>query len=110
AVLEPGAPGDPDAFGAALGGPGWVGDDGAPVPGTDVIAACDAILPSMVERDPEWAGWCGVLVNVNDLSAMGATPVGLLDSVAGRDAASAACSRWPTRRPSTRACPAPTRT
>ncbi|WP_435080644.1 MSMEG_0567/sll0787 family protein [Clavibacter michiganensis] len=81
AVLEPDGSG-------ALGGPGWVGDDGAPVPGTDVIAACDAILPSMVERDPEWAGWCGVLVNVNDLSAMGARPVGLLDSVAGRDAAS----------------------
>lgn len=72
---------------ASLGGPGWVGDDGAPVPGTDVIAACDAILPSMVERDPEWAGWCGVLVNVNDLSAMGAAPVGLLDAVAGRDTA-----------------------
>jgi len=72
---------------ASLGGPGWVGDDGAPVPGTDVIAACDAILPSMVERDPEWAGWCSVLVNVNDLSAMGATPVGLLDAVAGRDTA-----------------------
>ncbi|HLU59561.1 MAG TPA: MSMEG_0567/sll0787 family protein [Pseudonocardia sp.] len=68
------------------GGAGFVGDDGAPVPGTDVVAACDAILPSMVERDPEWAGWCGVLVNVNDLSAMGAGPLGLLDAVAGRDA------------------------
>ncbi|WP_233579916.1 MSMEG_0567/sll0787 family protein [Frondihabitans sp. PhB188] len=74
-----------DAPATSLGGPGWVGDDGAPVPGSDVIAACDAILPSMVERDPEWAGWCGVLVNVNDLSAMGAAPVGLLDAVAGRD-------------------------
>jgi putative N-acetyltransferase (TIGR04045 family) len=73
-----------------LGGPGFVGDDGAPVPGTDVVAACDAILPSMVERDPEWAGWCGVLVNVNDLSAMGAAPVGLLDAVAARDASFAA--------------------
>lgn len=74
-----------DAPETSLGGPGWVGDDGAPVRGTDVIAACDAILPSMVERDPEWAGWCGVLVNMNDLSAMGAEPVGLLDAVAGRD-------------------------
>jgi AIR synthase-related protein len=72
--------------GMHLGGSGFVGDDGAPVPGTDVVAACDAILPSMVERDPEWAGWCGVLVNVNDLSAMGAAPLGLLDAVAGRDA------------------------
>ncbi|CAN5494058.1 GNAT family N-acetyltransferase [soil metagenome] len=68
------------------GGPGFVGDDGAPVPGTDVIAACDAILPSMVERDPEWAGWCAALVNLNDLSAMGASPVGMLDAVAARDA------------------------
>ncbi|WP_035868485.1 MSMEG_0567/sll0787 family protein [Cryptosporangium arvum] len=76
--------------GLAPGGAGWVGDDGAPVPGSDLVAACDAILPSMVERDPEWAGWCGVLVNVNDLSAMGATPVGLLDALGARDRASAA--------------------
>lgn len=74
----------------APGGPGYVGDDGAPVPGSDLIAACDAILPSMVERDPDWAGWCAVLVNVNDLAAMGATPVGLLNAVGARDAALAA--------------------
>jgi putative N-acetyltransferase (TIGR04045 family) len=71
------------------GSAGFVGDDGAPVPGTDVVAACDAILPSMVERDPEWAGWCAVLVNVNDLAAMGATPLGLLDTLGARDASHA---------------------
>lgn len=72
---------------AGLAGTGaYVGDDGAPVPGSDVVAACDAILPAMVERDPEWAGWCGVLVNVNDLAAMGARPVGLLDALGARDA------------------------
>ncbi len=71
------------------GGPGFVGDDGAPVPGTDLIAACDAIVPSMVERDPDWAGWCAVLVNVNDLAAMGASPVGLLDAVGAKDVAHA---------------------
>jgi putative N-acetyltransferase (TIGR04045 family) len=76
--------------GLTPGGVGFVGDDGAPVPGTDLVAACDAILPSMVERDPEWAGWCGVLVNLNDLAAMGATPIGLLDALAARDAAHAA--------------------
>lgn len=76
-------------LGALLGGlgpAGFVGDDGAPVPGSDLIACCDAIVPAMVERDPEWAGWAGVLVNVNDLAAMGATPVGLLDAVGARDA------------------------
>lgn len=67
-------------------GPGFLGDDGAPVPGSDLVAACDAILPAMVERDPEWAGWCAALVNLNDLSAMGATPVGMLDAVGARDA------------------------
>jgi putative N-acetyltransferase (TIGR04045 family) len=65
------------------GGDGFVGDDGAPVPGSDLVAACDAVLPSMVGRDPHWAGWCSVLVNVNDLGAMGAEPVGMLDAVAG---------------------------
>ena len=69
-----------------IGPAGFVGDDGAPVPGSDLVAACDAILPAMVERDPEWAGWCSVLVNVNDLSAMGAEPVGLLDALGARDA------------------------
>jgi len=72
--------------GMGLGGSGFVGDDAAPVPGSDLLAACDAILPSMVERDPEWAGWCAVLVNLNDISAMGASPVGLLDAVGARDA------------------------
>jgi putative N-acetyltransferase (TIGR04045 family) len=64
-----------------LGPAGFVGDDGVPVPGSDLVAACDAIIPSMVERDPEWAGWCSVLVNVNDLTAMGAVATGLLDAV-----------------------------
>ncbi|WP_370246423.1 MSMEG_0567/sll0787 family protein [Nocardioides sp.] len=74
-------------LGVSTGAPaGFVGDDGAPVPGSDLIAACDAILPSMVERDPTWAGWCAVLVNLNDLHAMGARPVGILDAVAARDA------------------------
>ncbi|AXH37461.1 AIR synthase (plasmid) [Humibacter sp. BT305] len=66
---------------AGLGGPGFIGDDGAPVPGSDLVAANDAILPALIERDPEWAGWCGILVNLNDLSAMGAAPVGVLDAV-----------------------------
>ncbi|MGI3781265.1 MAG: MSMEG_0567/sll0787 family protein [Janthinobacterium lividum] len=71
---------------AGLGGAGFVGDDAAPVPGSDLVAATDAILPSMVERDPTWAGWCAVLVNLNDVAAMGAAPVALLDALGARDA------------------------
>jgi len=72
------------------GGGAFRGDDAAPVPGSDLVAACDAVLPSMVERDPWWAGWCAALVNVNDVAAMGAEPTGLLDAVGARDASFAA--------------------
>lgn len=61
----------------------WIGDDAAPIPGSDLVVATDSILSSMVERDPFWAGWCSVVVNVNDLAAMGAKPVALLDAVSG---------------------------
>jgi putative N-acetyltransferase (TIGR04045 family) len=64
---------------------GFLGDDGVPVPGSDVVAATDAILPAMVERDPEWAGWCAMLVTAHDLSAMGAAPLGALDALGARD-------------------------
>ncbi len=76
--------------GLAPGGRGWVGDDGVPLGAGDVIAACDAILPGMVARDPEWAGWCGMLVCANDLGAMGAAPIGALDMLAAPDQALAA--------------------
>jgi putative N-acetyltransferase (TIGR04045 family) len=77
------------------GGAGFLGDDAAPLPGhpraaTDVLASVDGILPAMVAADPEWAGWCGVLVGANDLAAMGATPAGLLDALGSPDAAHAA--------------------
>jgi putative N-acetyltransferase (TIGR04045 family) len=88
--LAEAAKGDLGALLRGTGPAGFVGDDGAPVPGSDLVAACDAIVPAMVERDPEWAGWCSVLVNVNDLAAMGATPIGLLDALGARDAAFAA--------------------
>jgi putative N-acetyltransferase (TIGR04045 family) len=63
----------------------WRGDDGVPVPGSDVVACVDAITPSMVQRDPEWAGWCGMLVTAHDLAAMGAEPVGALDALGAAD-------------------------
>ena len=70
-------------------GDGWGGDDGVPIPASDLVAATDAILPAMVDRDPEWAGWCGMLVTAHDLAAMGAEPVGVLDAIGAADAAHA---------------------
>jgi putative N-acetyltransferase (TIGR04045 family) len=76
-------------LGALLPDDRWRGDDGVPVPGSDVIAATDAITPSMVERDPGWAGWCGMLVTAHDLAAMGAEPLGALDALGAADVAHA---------------------
>lgn len=75
--------------GLLASGAGWTGDDGVPIPGSCLVASADAILPSMVERDPEWAGWCGMLVTAHDLSAMGARAVGALDTVGAADRARA---------------------
>src|SRR3954464_6376336 len=67
-----------DVFGPSdwLLGPG---DDGAVVPlaGTDVVVCGEALLPAFVKADPFGAGIAAVLANVNDLAAMGATPLGI---------------------------------
>lgn len=67
----------------------WRGDDAYPLSGSDLVTSVDAITPSMVEHDPEWAGWCGVLVSAHDLAAMGAAPVAALDVLGARDGAHA---------------------
>jgi selenophosphate synthetase-related protein len=73
---------------AAFGPSDWrsgPGDDGAlvTVGGEDVIACGEAILPAFVERDPYGAGIAAVLTNVNDVAAMGALPVAIVDTIVG---------------------------
>jgi uncharacterized protein len=76
-----------DVFGPSdwLGGPG---DDGAAVPlaGTNVVVCGEALWPPFVRADPFGAGIAAVLTNVNDLAAMGATPLGIVDTIAADDA------------------------
>ena len=76
-----------DVFGPTnwLNGPG---DDGAAVPlaGTNVIACGEALWPPFVASDPFGAGVAAVLTNVNDLAAMGATPLGIVDTIVADDA------------------------
>lgn len=73
-----------EVFGPAdwLRGPG---DDGAVVPvgGEEVIACGEAILPAFVEHDPYGAGIAAVLTNVNDVAAMGAVPLAIVDTIVG---------------------------
>jgi uncharacterized protein len=71
-----------------FGGSDWLhgpGDDGAAVPvGSEEVIACgEAILPAFVERDPHGAGVAAVLTNVNDVAAMGAVPLAIVDTVVG---------------------------
>ncbi|HEX2117923.1 MAG TPA: AIR synthase related protein [Acidimicrobiales bacterium] len=78
-----------EVFGAGdwLGGPG---DDGAVVAGGEgsLVVGGEAILPAFVARDPFGAGVAAVLANVNDLAAMGAVPLAVVDTVvAGEETA-----------------------
>jgi selenophosphate synthetase-related protein len=78
-----------------IGSGSWIhgpGDDGAVVgvqsgadPSADgqVIACGEALLPAFVAADPYGAGIAAVLTNVNDLAAMGATPLGIVDTIVG---------------------------
>jgi uncharacterized protein len=79
-----------------LGVGSWVhgpGDDGAVVTGpgpatvggvADQVIACgEALLPSFVAADPYGAGVAAVLANVNDLAAMGAVPLAIVDTIVG---------------------------
>jgi uncharacterized protein len=77
--------------GELFGAGSWVhgpGDDGAvvPVDGAQVIACGEALLPAFVAGDPHGAGLAAVLTNVNDLAAMGATPLGIIDTIVADEA------------------------
>jgi selenophosphate synthetase-related protein len=65
-----------------LAGPG---DDGAVVAdqGMSMVVGGEAILPSFVAADPYGAGVAAVTTNLNDLAAMGAWPLALVDTITG---------------------------
>ena len=81
-----------------LGGTDWLtgpGDDGAAVPalGAHVVACGEALLPAFVRADPYGAGVAAVLTNLNDLAAMGAEPLGIVDTIVGDEATARAALR-----------------
>lgn len=58
-----------------------VGDDCAAIPDGDgwLLLAGEGFLGGFVTRDPWFAGWCGVMVNLGDVAAMGGRPTAVLD-------------------------------
>jgi AIR synthase-related protein len=59
-----------------LGAAAALGDDAALVPATPgpLLLACEGLHPQLVAEDPWFAGWSAVLVNLNDIAAMGGRP------------------------------------
>ncbi|MFK3737824.1 sll0787 family AIR synthase-like protein [Massilia sp. TN1-12] len=69
-----------------------VGDDCAAIPDGDgwLLFAIEGFLNEFVEREPWFAGYCGVMVNVSDIYAMGGRPTAVVDALWSRGGAAAA--------------------
>ena len=76
-------PGGTAALGQAVG----VGDDCAAIPDGDggyLLFAIEGFVDDFVQRMPWFAGYCGVMVNVSDICAMGGRPIAVVDALWSR--------------------------
>lgn len=80
------------ALGLSASTIGRPGDDAAaikrPEGGWDLLAG-EGFMPQFVNDDPWFAGWCGVMVNLSDIAAMGGRATALLNAVWAPDVATA---------------------
>lgn len=60
-----------------------VGDDCAAIPDGDgfTLLAIEGFMNEFVAGDPWFAGWCGVMVNISDIAAMGGRPVAVVNAL-----------------------------
>jgi len=88
-ALASALPGGVDALAQAVP----VGDDCAAIPdpaGGWLLFAIEGFLDEFVQAMPWFAGYCGVMVNVSDVAAMGGRPIAVVDALWSRDRAGAA--------------------
>lgn len=80
------------ALGVGAGSAGRPGDDCAAIPEGDgyALLAAEGFINAFVEADPWFAGWCGVMVNLSDILAMGGRPSAVVDAIWAPDAEAAA--------------------
>ncbi|MDR3291621.1 MAG: methanogenesis marker 2 protein [Methanobrevibacter sp.] len=50
-----------------------------------VLIAADGIWGKLIDIDPYWAGYCSILVNVNDIVAMGGEPLAMVNILSVKD-------------------------
>ena len=93
-----------------LGAGDWLagtGDDGAVVDaggGSRVVVCGEAIFPPFFDRDPYGAGVAAVLTNVNDVAAMGARPLAIVDTITETRRTAGPASRGCGTRPGSTRC------
>lgn len=65
------------------GADAWLGDDCAVLPRGDghLLFAIEGFINAFVAHDPWFAGWCGVMVNLSDIAAMGGRPLAVVDAL-----------------------------
>ncbi len=63
------------------------GEDAAVVEWDDrvLLLAADGIMQALMNANPFYAGYYSVLVNINDISAMGGVPIGMVDVLSVKD-------------------------
>lgn len=63
------------------------GEDAAIIRSRDrlLALAADGIMHELIEKNPRWAGYCSVLVNVNDILAMNAMPIAAVNVISIRN-------------------------
>jgi AIR synthase-related protein len=64
-----------------------VGDDCAALPDGDghLLFAIEGFVEDFVAQQPWFAGYCGILVNVSDIAAMGGRPLAVVDAMWSHD-------------------------
>jgi AIR synthase-related protein len=60
-----------------------VGDDCAAIPDGDgyLLFAIEGFVNDFVAAEPRFAGYCGVMVNLSDIAAMGGRPIAVVDAL-----------------------------
>src|SRR4051812_39827248 len=69
-----------------------IGDDTAAIPDGEgyLLLAAEGMWPELVASEPQFAGFCAVLVNASDVYAMGGRPLAIVDALFAGSAEAAA--------------------